>query len=174
MLKICFLFLLSLLLCRFFAGFDSRHQSGRYIVIHNPKLRALLIDTTSFYHRGRRLKKDIDKMTLSGLIFYIYGFLMLIISGILYISLPKTPIEHWEVIICAYTLNEKLSAIFVLIFFISVIFYLTVSLIRSVKSIEQKWIKILTYTLSLCMIAAVIFVFFDLIKDFILSLSFIL
>ena len=68
MIMMYLLFLLSLIVCRFFSGYDSRFQNGKYIIINSPKLRMLLVDEMSFFERKKRLKKDINKMTISGLL----------------------------------------------------------------------------------------------------------
>ena len=57
----------------------------------------LFVDETSFFERKKRLKKDINKMTISGLFFYIYSLVTLILSVLLYIIVPKIPIEPWEI-----------------------------------------------------------------------------
>ena len=116
MIMMYILFLLSLVVCRFFAGYDSRFQNGKYIIINDPKLRMLLVDEMSFFERTKRLKKDINKMTVSGLFFYIYSLVTLILSVLLHLVVSKTPIEPWEIetddfFMYVDTLNEKLSAI---------------------------------------------------------------
>ena len=74
MIMMYLLFLLSLIVCRFFSGYDSRFQNGKYIIINSPKLRMLFVDEMSFFERKKRLKKDINKMTISGLVFIYLWF----------------------------------------------------------------------------------------------------
>ena len=113
MIMMYLLFLISLVVCRFFSGYDSRFQNGKYIIINNPKLRMLLVDEMSFFERKMRLKKDINKMTISGLLFYIYTLITLVLSVLLNFFVPKTPIDPWEIetddfFMYVDTLNEKL------------------------------------------------------------------
>lgn len=171
----CLLFLISLVFCRFFAGYDSRFQKGKYIIIENEKLRKLLIDDTSFFERRKRLKKDINKMTVSGLAFYIFSFYTLVISTLLYFIVPKTPSEPWEIetdgiFMYADTLNEKLAAICIWLFFIGVILCTAIYMIRYTKTTKPKWIKILSYVVSYMMIITAIFFMFYILKELIMSL----
>ena len=173
MIMMYFLFLISLVVCRFFAGYDSRFQNNRYIIIKNPKLRKLLLDETSFFERRKRLKKDINKMTVSGLVFYIFSFATFVVSTLLYFILPKTPIESWEFdtnnfFMFVDTLNEKLAAICIWLFFLILLLCVAIYMIKYAKSIKQKGIKIFTYTVSCIMIIAVMFVVFDIAREFII------
>lgn len=167
------LFLLSLVVCRFFAGYDSRFQKGKYVVISNPKLRMLLIDETSFFERKKRPKKDINKMTILGIVLYIYSLLTLVVSVFLYFVVPKTAIEPWEIetddfYMYVDTLNEKLAAICIWFFFLFLILCVAIHMIYYTKTIAQKWIKILTYIVSCIMIIAVAFILFEMIREFVI------
>lgn len=172
MIMMYLLFVFSLVFIRFFAGYDSRFLTGKYIVINDRKLRMLLIDEMSFFERRKRPEKDINKMTVSGFIFYIFSIVTLVISVLLHFLVPKTPVEPWEIeteefFMYVDTLNEKLSAICIWLFFLSVIWCLTVRMIRYTKIIERKWIRILTYRTSFIMFAAVILITFEMIKEFV-------
>ncbi len=172
MIQMYLLFLLSLVVCRFFSGYDSRFQSGKYIIINNPKLRMLLVDEMSFLERKKRLKKDINKMTISGLFFYIYSLVIFILSAVLYFCVSKIPIEPWEIetdkfFMYVDTLNEKLLAICIWLYFLSVISFVAVLMVRNTKTVSRKSIKILTYTVSSFMLIAVAFMLFEIIREFI-------
>lgn len=171
MIMMYLLFLLSLVVCRFIAGYDSRFQSGKYIVITNPKLRMILVDEESFFERKKRLKKDINKMTLSGLVFYIYSLLTLILSVLVNFIVPEIPIDPWKIETDGFfmyvdTMNEKLAALCIWLFFLSIISYITVIMIRYTKIVKQKWIRILTYIVSIIIFAAVAFMLFELLREF--------
>lgn len=172
MIMMYILFLLSLVVCRFFAGYDSRFQNGKYIIINDPKLRMLLVDEMSFFERTKRLKKDINKMTVSGLFFYIYSLVTLILSVLLHLVVSKTPIEPWEIetddfFMYVDTLNEKLSAICIWFFFLSIISYVAVLMVRYTKTVKQKWIRILTRIASLITLIAVGFMLFEIMRELI-------
>ena len=151
------IFFLSLLFCRVMAGYDSRFQKGKYIIIKNSILRILLLDKMSFYNRTNRLKKDLNKITVFGLLLYIYGLLTLFVATVLNFIVPKIPIESWVIetdkfIYNVDTLNEKLSAIFIWLFFLFVFVCLIIRIIKSTRTSEVKWLKILTYIICCFMI----------------------
>ncbi len=175
MIMMYFLFAPCLIICRFFAGYDSRYQNGRYIVINNPKLRRLLIDETSFFERRKRHKNDINKMTVLGLILYIYSLVTLVLSILLHIIVPPIPVEPWEIetdrlFVYADTLNEKIVAICIWLFFLSVIACMAFLMSKYIKKAKQKWIKILTYVTCSTMLAAVAFMLFETIKELVMCL----
>ena len=172
MIMMYLLFLLSLIVCRLFSGYDSRFQNGKYIIINSPKLRMLLVDEMSFFERKKRLKKDINKMTISGLFFYIYSLVTLILSVLLYIIVPKIPIEPWKIetddfFMYVDTLNEKLSAICMWLYFLSAISYVAVLMVRHTKTVGKQWIRTLIYIVSSIMLVAVAFMLFEIIREFI-------
>ncbi len=172
MIMMYLLFMLSFVVCRFISGYDSRFQNGKYIIINNPKLRMLLVDEMSFFERKKRLKKDINKMTISGLLFYIYSLITLVLSVLLNFFVPKTPIEPWEIetddfFMYVDTLNEKLSAICIWLYFLSVISFVAVLMVRHTKTVGKQWIKFLTYIVSSIMLFAVAFMSFEIIREFI-------
>ena len=172
MIMLYLLFLVSFIICRFIAGYDSRFQKGKYIVINSPMLRKLLVDEMAFFERKKRLEKDINKMTFSGLFFYIYIFLTLIVCVVLNFIVPKTPSEPWVIetadfFMCADTLNEKLSAICIWLFFLSVISYIAVLMARHTKTEMQKWLRALTYIASVIILVAVAFMLYMMVKELI-------
>lgn len=174
MVMMYLLFLISLVFCRFFAGYDSRYQNGKYVVVSNPKLRMLLMDEMSFFDRKKRPEKDRNRMTVSGLVLYIYSLVTLILSVLLNFVVPKTPVEPWKIeadnfIMYADTLNEKLSAICLWIFFLAIISCTAILMVRYTKTEKQRWIKILTYTTAAIMLVAVAFVLYLVIGEFVSS-----
>mgnify|MGYP003296752739 CR=1 FL=1 len=175
MIMMYLLFALVLVVCRFFAGYDSRYQNGKYIVIYNSKLRTLLIDEMSFFDRRKRLKKDINKMSVSGLILHIYSLLTLVLSILLHIIVPPIPIEPWKIetdnfLMYVDTLNEKLAAICIWLFFLSVVARTALLMFKYTKTIKHKWIKILTYITCIIMLAAVAFILFETINELFICL----
>ena len=65
------------------------------------------------------------------------------------------------------TFNEKLSTICIWLFFLSIISYVAVLMIRHTKTAKQRWIRILTYTVSSIMLVAVAFMLFEMIRELI-------
>lgn len=163
-------FVFALFFIRFFAGYDSRFQKGRYVVIKNRVLRAFLIDKHSFFESTNRLKKDINKMSVVGLVLYACSLLVLIINIVLQCFVPEIAIEPFEIktekiIIYADTLNEKISAIFIWLLLLSVIGHMMFCLTGYIKN-EKKWIRILIYTVSLTMGLAIVVIAFYMISEF--------
>lgn len=173
MIMMYLLFFISLIFCRVFAGYDSRFHNGKYVVIRNPKLRMLLMDETSFFETKKRLKKDINKITIFGVILYIFSLLTLVVSTLLLFLVPETMVEPWEIetnrfFMYVDTLNEKLAAICIWFFFLFIILCVAIRMIYYAKTIEQKWIKILTYIVSCVMIIAVALFLFEIIQELII------
>ena len=167
------LFIFGVVFIRLFAGYDSRFQKGKYIVIRNRKLRMLFIDEMSFFARSKRPKKDIDKMTVSGLALYIFSLTVLVLNIVLLCFVPKIPAAPWGIetarfVLYTDTLNEKFSAIAIWLLFLAVIWCLAVSLLRCAKMLKQKWIKVIAYTASFVIFAAVALIAFDMIKELIM------
>ena len=88
------LFLLSVMFIRGFAGYDSRKQKGKYILIKNQILSTLLLDKMIMLEKSNRLKKDRNKMSVTGLIYYIAASIVFIIS-IVFALVPDIPSEPW-------------------------------------------------------------------------------
>ena len=57
MVMMYILFLFTLIFIRCFAGYDSRRQKGKYIVIKNEILSRLLLDKMMMLEKSYRLKK---------------------------------------------------------------------------------------------------------------------
>lgn len=151
------LYILMLIVCRFFAGYDSRYQTGKYIVIRIPKVRALLVDSVSYYDRSKRLKKDIHKMSVMGVVLYAVAAVSLVGSVVAQVAVPAIPVDPLVIetdtfIMCADTLNTMLSAAFIWAFLLICMIFFVVGIMRSIKK-EKRWVRILVY-----IVAAFIFV----------------
>ena len=156
MVVVYLIFALSIFFVRLLAGYDSRYQKGKYISINNTVLRIVLLDSMSIYGRTRRLKKDKNKMSFCGIPFYL-GIGIVLITNIVFLMIPDMPIEPWGIetnkfIVYANTLNDKISAIAILILFVSVIDYIAMSIINSTKETNPKWIKVFIWIVSALMI----------------------
>lgn len=164
---LCYIFM------RFFAGYDSRFHSGRYIVIKNPILRALLIDKGAHYRNTNRPKKDINKMTVSGLSLYIVGAVAFVTTVLLLVLLPKTPVDPLtteELFVYGDTLNVKLACLCQWLFFLLVFVFMAISIIKFTKKIEQRWLRVLFYVCAVVMMAVCAFAVFFMIQEFVLCL----
>lgn len=156
------LYILMLIVCRFFAGYDSRYQTGKYIVIRSPKVRALLMDSVSFYVRSKRLKKDIHKMSVMGVVLYAVAAVSLVGSVVAQFAIPPIPvdplvIETDQFIMRTDTLNTLISAAFIWAYLLCVMLCCAVRIAQSVKK-EKKWVRIVVYAVAVIMIAVVGFV----------------
>ena len=156
MVMVYLIFALSIFLVRLFAGYDSRYQKGKYISIKNTVLSIVLLDSMSIYEKTRRLKKDKNKMSFCGIPFYL-GIGIVLLTNIVFSIIPDIPIEPWgmetnKFIVYANTLNDKISAIAILILFVSVINYIAISIIRSTKGTKPNWIKVFIWIVSALMI----------------------
>lgn len=149
------IFILSLIMIRFFAGYDSRFQKGRYVTVKNPVIRAILTDRTSFFERTNRRKEDIPKMSVCSVIFYVAAFVVLIIN-LVFLIIPQIPVRLWvmetdKFFISADSLNEKVSALSILLLFLSLIMYMAIAIFGTVKSVTSKWIKVFLYIVTAIM-----------------------
>ena len=156
MVMVYLIFALSIFFVRLLAGYDSRYQKGKYIFIKNTVLSAVLLDGMSIYGKTRRLKKDKNKMSFCGFPFYL-GTGIVLLTNIVFLIIPDIPIEPWgmetnKFIVYANTLNDKISAIAILILFVSVINYIAISIIRSTKGTKPNWIKVFIWIVSALMI----------------------
>ncbi len=168
------LFVLLILFIRILAGYDSRYQKGKYISIKNTVLSVVLLDSMSIYGRTKRLKKDTNKMAICGIPFYL-GIGIVLITNIIFSTIPDIPIEPWGIetnkfIVYADTLNNKISALAILILLASVIGYSAISIIHSTKETKPKWIKVFVGIVASLMIVIsatiAIYFFIELISCF--------
>lgn len=63
------------------------------------------------------------------------------------------------------TLNEKLASVCIWLFFLSLISYIAVVAFKHTKTVKQKRIRILTYSVFTFALIAVAFISFDVIKE---------
>lgn len=156
------LYILMVIVCRFFAGYDSRYQTGKFIVIRSPKVRALLVDSVSFYDRSKRLKKDVHKMSVIGVVLYAVAAVSLVGSVVAQLAIPPISvdplvIETDQFIMRADTLNTLISAAFIWAYLLCVMLCCAVCIVRSVKK-EKRWVRIVVYAVAVIMVAVVGFV----------------
>lgn len=150
------IFALSVIFIRIFAGYDSRIQKGKYITIKNSVLSAILLDSTSFLLKTKRLKKDKNKISTCGICFYA-GALAVLIINIVFFLISDIPIEPWGIetskfLIYANTLNDKISAIAIFLLLLSIIEYIAVSIIQTTADVKPKWVKIFVRIVAIIMI----------------------
>ena len=102
------------------------------------------------------MKKDKNKMSFCGIPFYL-GIGIVLLTNIVFLIIPDIPIEPWGIetnkfIVYANTLNDKISAIAILILFALVIDYIAVSIIHLTKETKPKWIEIFIWIVAALMI----------------------
>ena len=95
-------------------------------------------------------------MSFCGFPFYL-GIGIVLLTNIVFLIIPDIPIEPWgmetnKFIVYANTLNDKISAIAILILFASVIDYIAVSIIHLTKETKPKWIKVFIWIVAALMI----------------------
>jgi hypothetical protein len=146
------LLLLSVLMVRMLAGYDSRYLRGKYVVVKNKALQVLLLDGMSIYGHTRRRKSDRNKMSVTGL--WLYAALgAVILVNLICLVLPDIEIAPWiidtgEFIVYANTLNDQVSAIAVLLLFAAEIALISLVILRLTKDTEPKWIKWLVWGIA--------------------------
>lgn len=160
MIMIYLLFAMSIFMIRILAGYDSRYQNGKYLSIKNAVLSKIFLDSMSIYNRTKRLKKDRNKMSIRGTPFYAAAFVVLLIN-FAFLIVADIPIEPWGIetskfIVYANTLNDKISAISILLLFLSVIGYIAFTIIHSTKETKPKWIKVFVWIVAVVMILTAI------------------
>lgn len=170
MFMLWILFLFSLVFVRFYAGYDSRFQKGKFIRIKNRRLRQFLIDETSFFDKSNRPKQDLGKISYSGVALYVFSFVVFCLSIISYFVFPQTPVDPWRIetddfVMHVDTLNEKVSSGFIWVYLLSIIFCLATNMIQYCKVYKSRWIKILVYACSVAMILAVIIAGVDVVRE---------
>ena len=109
-----------LIFARICSCYDSRISKGKYVTIKNNTLAKLLIDNEHFFYKGKRtLKKDRNKLSIAGMIFYLCVVFIVVLTFI-FLLLPQIPCEPFEldstkIYLYADTLNEKIPIIFSII-----------------------------------------------------------
>ena len=147
---------MSIFMIRILAGYDSRYQNGKYLSVKNTVLSKILLDSMSIYSRTKRLKKDKNKMSICGIPFYVAAVFVLLIN-LVFLFITDIPIEPWGIetskfIVCANTLNDKISSISILLLLMSIVGYIAFTIIHSTKETKPKWIKVFAWTVAVIMI----------------------
>lgn len=148
--------LIVFLFARMLSCYDSRISKGKYVTINNKTLAKILIDNEHFFYKGKRtLKKDRNKLSVVGLIFYLCVVFIVVLTFI-FLLLPQIPCEPFELdstkmYLYADTLNEKVPIIFSIILMCVEIIYIAVLLFQYRNEIAQKVIRIFTCVCSLFM-----------------------
>ena len=155
-------FVLCLLGIRAMAGYDSRCQNGKYVTLKSDFLSRVLLSRSVAVERKQRLKKDRNKMSVCGVVFYAAaGFTMLV--NLFFFLVDDIPIKPWELdagslYIYVDTLNEKVSALLILLLFGSIAGYYMLLIFRTVKmeNVKPKWCRIFLYGIELLMAVTVV------------------
>ena len=158
MVMLWIVFVIMVIMVRFVAPYDSYYMNGKYLTIKNPKLRAFLIDKSRFFEKTDRRKKDINKITISGIVLYAYAAVSALLSVLSYIFISKSQVEPWVIehewlYVCLDTLNECFSAGFIVSFFALYAGIVGVRMFQYVKIYDSKWIRLPLYVVSLILIA---------------------
>ena len=104
------------------------------------------------------MKKDRSRLSVRGAWFYAGAGVVLFIH-IAFLIVHPIPIEPWGIetdkfMVYADTLNEKISAIVVLLLFLSVMGYMAFTAIRFTKE-KPKWINVLIWSVAIFMLLTV-------------------
>ena len=150
------LFLFSVIFIRGFAGYDSRKKKGKYIVIKSRILSTLLLDEMVMLEKTYRLKKDRNKMSIVGLIYYLVALVVLIIS-IVFALIPNIPCEPWtfesaKFVLFADSLNDKIVTVAITLLLAAIFSYLAVSIVKFTKDTKPTWLKIFIWITACLMI----------------------
>ncbi len=143
-----------LVIARICACYDSRISKGKYITVKHDRLAKILIEKEHFLYKGKHtLKKDRNKMSVVGFIFYLC-VIFLVVLLLIFLLLPPIPctpfmMDATGLYLFADTLNQKIPIIFSIMLLCSEFIYFAVLLFRYKKELEQKWIKILVCLSSL-------------------------
>ena len=145
MLMIYLLLALSLVFIRISAGYDSRYQKGKYFSIKNSVFARIILGSTSIFSKTKRRKGDRNKITVCGVCLY-FALAAVVIVNVLFLIIPDIPCEQWMIdtsrfIVFANTLNDKVSAISILLLFLATVACIALACISEAKVIKQKWLK---------------------------------
>ena len=179
MFMVYLLFVLSLFAIRVMAGYDSRCQKGKYIMVKNTFWSKVLMgDIPSIYRGTKRLQEDRNKMSVFGVVFYAAAGIVLLVN-LFFLLVNDIPIEPWEIeaegfFVYADTLNEKVSALVILILFTSLAVYFDCGWFcytaDTTKAKMPKWVKIFVSVvltiILLSVLALSIYFMFELVSCF--------
>lgn len=167
------LFLLSVIFIRIFAGYDSRKEKGKYIVIKSRILSTLLLDEMVMLEKTDRLKKDRNKMSILGLIYYLAALIVLLLS-IIFAFIPAIPCEPWafeseKFVLFADSVNDKIVTVSITLLFAAAFSYLAVSIVKFTKDTKPTWLRIFIWITVCLMILISCFLCVYMIVDLIIS-----
>lgn len=173
MVMMYILFLFSLIFIRGFAGYDSRKQTGKYIIINNKAVSSLLLDKMMMLEKSYRPRKDRNKMSVVGLVYYIAAFIVFIIS-VVFTLVPDIPCKPWafqsvKFALLADSLNDKIVAIAITSLLAAVFSYLAISIVKMTKDTKPTWLKIFVWATACLMILVSSFPCIYMIVDLIIS-----
>lgn len=154
------IFAMSIFLIRILAGYDSRYQSGKYLSVKNPVLSKILLDGMSVYGSAKRPEKDRNKMSIRGIPLYTAAFAVLLINLIfLFVAdIPAAPwgIETDKLLVYADTLNDKISAVGILLLFSAVMVCIGFTIIGCTKKTKPTWAKVSVWVAAVIMISTAV------------------
>ena len=161
MVMLWILFVIMVIMVRFVAPYDSSYMNGKYLIIKNPKLRSLLIDKSRFFENYDRRKKDINKITISGIVLYAYAAVSAVLSVLSYLFISKSQVDPWIIerdwfYVRLDTLNECYSAFFIVLFLALYVGIVGVRMLQYAKTYDSKWIRLMIYVFGLILIATVV------------------
>jgi|GEM_PF-5559788 len=145
MYQILPMLIIELFFARCFTSYDSRFSKGKYITVKNKRMAKLLIDRQSFFERRYTLKKDRNKMSVMGLIFYLCVIFLFVIT-LFFDIIPPIPcdpfgIDTTKMSFFANTINQKVPILLAWIVMCVELFYIGILSYRAVSVVGPKWIK---------------------------------
>ena len=153
---------MSVLIIRSLAGYDSRFRKEKYITIKSAVLSKILLDNTSPYTKNVRPKRDRNKMSVTGA--YLYSALLaVLVINLVFLLIPDIPGETWVIdtgqfFLFTSTLNDKISAISILLLSLAIFVCIIRVLAYSVKEASPVWAKIFIFILLALMLLIDVFI----------------
>ena len=118
------------------------------------ELAKLLIEKATFWDKGRySLKKDRNKMSVVGFVFYLSNILIILLT-IIFLFIPDIPckplvIDATKIYLYADTLNAKIPIICAMVLLCSECLFFLIQLLKFIKGIHGRWVKILSVVISI-------------------------
>ena len=102
------------------------------------------------------LKKDRNKLSILGLIYYLAALIVLLLS-IIFAFIPAIPCEPWafesaKFVLFADSLNDKIVTVAITLLFAAVFSYFAVSIVKFTKDTKPTWLKIFIWITACLMI----------------------